>query len=319
MGHRAWFAIERSYALTEGQEDAYQEVPVGVIEEARRRGWSQLWQLSYCQWCALAAHDADESEDFPWDMMESADDLRQVYGPTARSIFAVVDSDEAAWVIPEDPEPELCLWETKLKDYWQYDPNNTPADSEIWKRMPYWVSPDRPDLLGNYVDFWLGNHELYTMMMRMSNAVIQWGFDTPASFARWREASRNSRYREDDDPLRDTPAWWEPIQESSPLRAWWFDFLSRMQSRPEDRATFLTAWVETVVAYQQAAAEAGAPDVAFCSPVPDLRDLKPTPPPHLGHMTINKYALLDPRGSLSEAVDETINLIMREDIIESAD
>ena len=92
-----------------------------------------------------------------------------------------------------------------------------------------------------------------------------------------------------------------------------------MQSRPEDRATFLTAWVETVVAYQQAAAEAGAPDVAFCSPIPDLRDLKPTTPPPLGYMTMNKYQLLDPRDSLSEAVDETINLLMREDIIESDD
>jgi len=36
-------------------------------------------------------------------------------------------------------------------------------------------------------------------------------------------------------------------------------------------------------------------------------------------MTMNKYQLLDPRDSLSEAVDETINLLMRGDIIDSDD
>jgi len=309
MGHRAWFAIDRSEHLVHTDRDGWEaeygestctHLTWDIVSEARSRGWTELWQLGYCQWCATYAHDADPSAtSIPWDMEEAASDsLRDVFGPTARSIFASVESDEAAWVIPPWPQPQMCLWELRLRGYWEWESG---GQTSVWRRMPYLFafSGDRPDLfrvkdrdsgriVEDWNDFWNRDMALGRYLIRMSDMVIQWGFSTEGDFGRWTEICRQGDYRDDDDPLHGIPAWWEPIRDSNPLKDWWFDFLTRMEWRPDDRETFERAWADTVRAYQVAAEEAGAPPVAFCSPIPAM------PAPSLSVVgTINRFAMVD--------------------------
>lgn len=181
-------------------------LPQIIAERAEDLGWEEIWQLTYCQWCAGYAHES--SRDMVEIYWEDPDlgDARQVWGPSPRSIFSVVDQDEAAWVIDgEYKYPVIGLYETRLVGWWQYafaqgDDYEKIAVPRSWE----FFNPDNLVGTNNLMSesekvsinaFWRSLPETQTLL-KLQESCIQVPFLTRGAFAQFRDAL----YKDEDDP-----------------------------------------------------------------------------------------------------------------------
>ncbi len=248
MGSRAWGAVERT--IDDVGENVHYErsgddnpaLPKIVYEMAQELGWESIWQLTYCQWCAGYAHDAVPGDPNGWGDVE-LNDARQVWGPTPRSIFSIVDRDEAAWMIPAN-EPTVGLWETKPVGYLSSS-YGTP-EGFVALNIPYTFQLG-PKATGNPIsankvimDFW--SSPLAIQLVRLNNLTIQIPFEIKGAFATFRDFGRQEDGEtKDDDPLNQ-------ILYLGPLPRWWHKVLieDEYQWPPDTINSYLQAYQEQI-------------------------------------------------------------------------
>ncbi len=234
MGSRAWGA-ERRFPDDVGKERVYDRsgdsaplLPLAVAEKAEELGWDEIWQLTYCQSCASYAHESEPwMNDVYWEDPELGD-ARQVWGPSARSVFSLVDKDEAAWVIDDEYKyPVIGLHETRLIGWWAYGFGRSDDFQKI--EIPWEWAFDGGGPIGTNntmtpserarVDaFWRSSEDVRTML-KLNYSVIQIPFLTRGAFARFRDAL----YADEDKPT-DTDRWANAltrIQYEGPLYQFW--------------------------------------------------------------------------------------------------
>jgi hypothetical protein len=248
MGSRAWGAVERTiedmgenvhYARTDRDSPALPQI---VYELAQELGWESIWQLTYCQWCAGYAHDSEPGQDYGWGDVE-LNDARQVWGPTPRSIFSIVDRDEAAWMIPAN-KPTLGLWETKPIGYLSSS-YGTP-EGFVPLKIPY-IFQLGPENTGKPIsenevimEFWA--NPLAIPLVRLNEIVIQIPFETRGSFATFRDYDRDADGDTNDgDPLNQ-------LLYLGPLPRWWHKVLieDNYQWPPDTINSYLRAFQEQI-------------------------------------------------------------------------
>ena len=236
MGSRAWGA-ERRFPDDVGKERVYDRfgdsaprLPLAVAEKAEELGWDEIWQLTYCQKCAGYAHESEPwMNDAYWEYPELGD-ARQIWGPSARSVFSLVDKDEAAWVIDDEYKyPVIGLYETRLIGWWAHDDGGL-ADFQNIQVPKEWHLDGNGQVGTNYTmtpseraradAFWRsGSSEDVRTMLKLNSAVIQIPFLTRGPFARFRDAL----YADRDKPA-DTDRWADAltrIQYEGPLYQFW--------------------------------------------------------------------------------------------------
>lgn len=211
MGSRAWGA-ERRFPSDIGELRVYDRsgdseelLPQVIADKAKELGWEEIWQLTYCQHCASYAHESE-----PW-MLQSywedpeLGDARQVWGSSARSVFSVVDKDEAAWVIDEDYKyPVIGLLEMRLCGWWSYGFGRSDDFQKLDIPQPWAFSRD--DKIGinknmssaekDRVDSFWRSRPGVDAMLKLNSCVIQIPFLTRGAFAKFRDAM----YADEDNP-----------------------------------------------------------------------------------------------------------------------
>ncbi len=272
MGSRAWGA-ERRFPSDLNTERVYDRsgesealLPQTIYDKATELGWDEIWQLTYCQWCAGYAHDSD-----PWMVKEywgdpELDDARQVWGPSPRSIFSIVDKDEAAWVVDNDYQhPVIGLHETRLIGWWSYAFGKSDNFEKINLPRP-WEFGREGVLIGNdknadqsemiRVDsFWRSRPEVQIMLRLMQN-VIQIPFLTRGAFAQFRDAMYA-----DEDNSAETDRFADAvtqIQYDGPLYQFWKKIIiDDDYTWPDDlESSFAIAYTEHVLEMNRVLSEA---------------------------------------------------------------
>ncbi|MDA8580450.1 hypothetical protein N9L01_00625 [bacterium] len=235
MGSRAWGA-ERRFPSDISQMRVYDRsgdsealLPQAIADKAKDLGWDEIWQLTYCQWCASYAHESEPwMVDSYWEDPELGD-ARQVWGPSARSVFSLIDKDEAAWVIDEDYKyPVIGLVEMRLNGWWSYGYGRSDDFQTIDIPQPWAFSSDDNKIGTNEnmsaqekdrVDsFWRSRPEVETML-KLNSCVIQIPFLTRGAFAKFRDVM----YADEDNPAETDkfPQTLYAVQYDGPLYHFW--------------------------------------------------------------------------------------------------
>lgn len=273
MGSRAWGA-ERRFPNDVGDVRVYDRsgdseslLPEAIAKKAKELGWEEIWQLTYCQWCASYAHESEPwMDDVYWEDPELGD-ARQVWGPSSRSVFSIVDKDEAAWVIDNDYKyPVIGLEETRLCGWWSYGFGMSDDFQKINLPQPWEFSRD--DVLmgtGNdYIiqaekirvdSFWRSRPET-EIMLKLMKMVIQIPFLTRGSFAEF----RNALYLDSDSPANTDRLAQSlmDIQYDGPLYQFWKKIIiDDNHTWPSDlQSSFTTAYIKHVLEVNRVLSEA---------------------------------------------------------------
>ncbi len=237
MGSRAWGAERRfpndvsEMRVFDRSGESEPLLPEAIAKKAKELGWEEIWQLTYCQWCANYAHESEPwmSSDY-WQDPELGD-ARQVWGPSSRSLFSLVEKDEAAWVIDNDYKyPVIGLEETRLCGWWSYGFGMSDDFQKINLPRPWEFGRKDNTLIGTGNDyiiqaekiridsFWRNRPEV-EIMLRLMLCVIQVPFLTRGSFAEFRDALHL-----DSDKPADTDGLAQSlldIQYNGPLYQFW--------------------------------------------------------------------------------------------------
>ena len=271
MGSRAWGAERRfpddvsEMRVYDRSGEAESLLPPAVAKKAEELGWDEIWQLTYCQWCAGYAHDSEPwMTNKYWDDPELGD-ARQVWGPSARSIFSIVDKDEAAWVVDNDYKyPVIGLYETRLGGWWAYGFGREGFQTID---LPHAWSFDRENPVGandnmtpsekTRVDaFWRSRSEDLKIMLKLNSCVIQIPFLTRGAFAQFRDAM----YAEEDKPM-ETDKFAEAltdVQYAGPLYQFWKKIVidDDYTWPPDLKSSFVIAYTEQVMEIHRVLSEA---------------------------------------------------------------
>jgi len=245
MGSRAWGAVERTIDDI-GKDQLYErsgrnqpKLPLVVYEMAQELGWESIWQLTYCQHCAGYAHDAEPGDPRGWGDVE-LNDARQTWGPTPRSIFSIIDKDEAAWMIPAN-EPTLGLWEIKPVG-WLNSVYGTPEGFERME-IPYsfQLGPNATGTpISENTEFWAD--PIAITLVQLNNLAIQIPFEIKGAFATFRDFG----LQEDGEPKDDDPL--NQLRYRGPLPLWWHKVLidDNHQWPPDTINSYLQAYQEQI-------------------------------------------------------------------------
>lgn len=338
MGSRAWGAVRRFEEDIDTYVEESNRLPRVIYDRAQELGWDEIWQLTYCQWCANYAHESDPSmTDQYWDDPD-LDDLRGIWGPSARSIFSIVDKDEAAWVIDADfLYPVIGLYEERLIGYWDM-PYSAP-DGFVTISVPRWGLPSEgyagiprnstmPESEMKRIDaFWRADEGLFEkQLMKLNNAAIQIPFLTRGAFAKFRDAIWAEEVNSDGETIPgQLRTRIRQIQYDGPLYQWWYDIIVRNDYQwPTDvRSSYAAAYAEQVEEISTVLSEIHYEIFGDELPISPSSPIQPeslqSPTPDLIRAIINRrsYAL---DGSIADAVfDELVPLLQGRSTLEVGD
>ena len=333
MGSRAWGAVRRFEEDIDTYVDGENRLPQVIYDRAQELGWEEIWQLTYCQNCANYAHSSDPAMvDEYWDVPD-LNDLRGIWGPSARSIFSVVDKDEAAWVIDADYQYAVIgLYEERLIGYWDIAFDAPPGFVQI--SVPRWGLPSQgyagiprnssmsESEMKRIDAFWRTDEDLFIQLMKLNSAVIQIPFLTRGAFAKfrdtlWEDGRMIDQVNSEGNTITvELKEELKRIKYLGPLYQWWYDAIIRRdyQWPPDIRSSYAAAFAAQVDEIQSVLSNVyynlfvDEPPISPSSPIqPELLE---SPTPGIVRAIINRRAYaLD--GSIVDAVfDELVPLLL---------